>query len=128
MLCISVMRCFGLIAILLLAACHDTERDNAFDPALTPAVRIEVSLDDTAGTAALTWTRYAGEQPFAEYWVLRNQLESTRVETLAAILDVARTSYVDTTLAPNTAYGLSRGHRQRRRFRSGLSGPHSAAF
>ena len=41
----------------LLAACHDAPRNNPFDPALTPPVELEVALDDTAGTATLTWSR-----------------------------------------------------------------------
>jgi hypothetical protein len=54
----SVWLLFGL---LLLGACsHDTKRTNPLDPVLTPAVELEVALDDTAGTASLTWTAYVG--------------------------------------------------------------------
>ena len=93
----------GLL-ILTLVACHDAPRDNPFDPELTPAVELEVALDDTAGTLTLTWTPYEGEQSFAEYWVLRNVAERTRVDTLVEIVEAGRTSFVDTSLAPNTAY------------------------
>ena len=49
-----------------MVACHDTERENPFDPALTPTMELEVALGYTAGTATLTWTQYVGEQSFAE--------------------------------------------------------------
>ena len=95
---------FGWCALWLLMGCHGAERDNAFDPALTPAVELEVALDDTAGTATLTWTQYAGEQPFAAYWVLRKTQGLEAVDTLAFISEVDQTSYVDATLAQNTTY------------------------
>ena len=91
-------------ALGLLMGCHDAKRENPFDPALTPAVELEGALDDTAGTATLTWTRYAGEQPFAEYWVLRNIVDRTRVDTLERISDPAQTTYMDTSIAQHTAY------------------------
>jgi hypothetical protein len=89
---------------LLLLSCHDAPRTNPFDPALTPAVELRVALDDTAGTATLTWTPYEGQQPFAQYRVLRNIAERTRVDTLVHIPLVAQTTFADTTLEPNTAY------------------------
>ena len=36
---------------------HDSKRNNPLDPILTPAVELEVALDDTA---TLTWTPYDG--------------------------------------------------------------------
>jgi len=90
--------------VLLLSACHDAPRKNPFDPVLTPPVELQVALDDTAGTATLMWTAYVGEQAFAEYWVLRNVIESVQVETLKVIEEVAQTAYVDTSLTPDTAY------------------------
>ena len=75
----------GCIGPLLLAACRAAPRKNPFDPELTPPVELTVVLDDTAGTATLTWTPYAGEAAFAEYRVLRNPTESTRLETLEVI-------------------------------------------
>ena len=89
---------------LLLACGHDSKRDNPLDPALTPAVELEVSLDDSAGAATLTWTPYDGDTPFAEYRVLRKVPGLETVDTLAAIADVQATSHEDTTLRPNTAY------------------------
>ena len=97
----------GLL-VLALAGCHDAPRKNPFDPELTPAVELKVALDDTAGTAALTWTPYVGRQPFAEYWVLRNIAERTQVDTLDRIPEVGQISFMDTLLAPNTGYMLSR--------------------
>ncbi|MBT4504479.1 MAG: hypothetical protein HOC74_42530 [Gemmatimonadetes bacterium] len=96
---------FGLlIGLLALAACHDAPRKNPFDPELTPGVELSVALDDIAGTVRLTWTPYEGEMPFAEYRVLRNETERTRVETLAVVDEANITSFVDTSLVPNTAY------------------------
>ena len=93
-----------LAALLLLAACHDAPRKNPFDPQLTPAVELTVALDDTAGTATLTWTPYMGEQTFSAYWVLRNVAKSIEVDTLALIEEVEQTAFVDSSLAPDTAY------------------------
>ena len=90
--------------LLALACSHDAPRDNPLDPTLTPPVQLQVALDDTAGTATLTWTRYEGEQPFAAYWVLRNIDKSTDVDTLERIPYQTATAYTDTSLAPSTAY------------------------
>ena len=90
--------------LVTLACSHDSPRDNPLDPTLTPPVELQVAMDDTAGTATLTWTRYEGEQPFAAYWVLRNIFESTGVDTLERISDQSREAYTDTTLDPNTDY------------------------
>ena len=67
------------IALLALLACHDSKRENPFDPVLTPAPQLQVALDDTAGTATLTWTPYEGEAPFAAYWVLRRAAERVQI-------------------------------------------------
>ena len=91
-------------AFLFLLSCHDAPRNNPFDPALTPPVELQVALDDTAGTATLTWTHYEGQQPFREYRVLRNITERTRVDTLVVIPQLAQTTFADTSLAPSTAY------------------------
>jgi len=94
-----------MAALLLALSCsHDTPRDNPLDPQLTPPVELEVALDDTAGTATLSWTRYEGEQPFAAYRVLRNVAKSTEVEILAEISGVDSTRYTDSNLVPNTGY------------------------
>jgi len=90
--------------LLALACSHDSPRDNPLDPTLTPPVELQVTLDDTAGTATLTWTRYGGEAEFGEYWVLRNISESTRVDTLGEIRDQQQTTYKDTSLEPDTGY------------------------
>jgi len=79
-------------------------RDNPVDPQLTPPVELQVALDDTAGAATLTWTPYEGEAPFAAYWVLRNELESTWVETLEVVTRIDRTAHVDSLLKPQTPY------------------------
>ena len=87
-----------------LACSHDSPRDNPLDLTLTPPVELQVALDDTAGTATLTWTRHEGEAEFGEYWVLRNEVESTRVETLDVVSAVDQTAYVDTSLAYDTPH------------------------
>ena len=49
-----------LIALLvlfgLLACSHDAKQESPLDPELTPTVPLVVALDDTAGTALLSWT------------------------------------------------------------------------
>ena len=89
---------------LFLACSHDSTRDNPLDPELTPPVELQVTLDNTTGNATLTWSSYAGDQPFAAYWVLRKVPGLEAVDTLAAIGDIRITSHEDTTLRPNTPY------------------------
>ncbi len=96
-----------LISLLLLAfyTCgHDSKRDNPLDPALTPAVQLEVSVEDSTGVAVLTWTPFAGEAAFAEYRIVRNIADRTTVDTLAVLPSLAQTSYVDSSLVPETSY------------------------
>ena len=99
----SLRSCWWLIG-LLLAGCHEAVRENPFDPVLTPPVALEVALDETNGTATLSWTEYAGEADFAEYLVLRNVAKSTEVDTLARIAGMGQTEYADSLLTPDTAY------------------------
>ena len=66
---LAYMRRLLPIASLALLACHDSKRENPFDPVLTPAPQLQVVLDDAAGTATLTWTPHSGETSFAAYWV-----------------------------------------------------------
>jgi len=61
-------------------------------------VQLQVSLDDTAGTATVTWTPYDGEAEFAAYWVLRNLPREAVVETLASIAASDCTRFVDASL------------------------------
>ncbi|MEW6751075.1 MAG: fibronectin type III domain-containing protein [Candidatus Latescibacterota bacterium] len=93
-----------LAGLLLLAACHEAPRNNPLDPVSTSPVELSVVLDDTAGTAALTWTPYAGTHPFAEYRVVRKVQGMEADTVLAAIPDPDQTSYTDSTLAPRVAY------------------------
>ncbi|MBT4502781.1 MAG: hypothetical protein HOC74_33925 [Gemmatimonadetes bacterium] len=99
-----VLSCAFFCFSLLPSGCHDSPRKNPFDPELTPPVELSVALDDTAGTATLTWTQYAGEAPFGEYRVLRNVTKSIEVDTLTVIGEVAKTAFVDSSMAANTAY------------------------
>ena len=95
---------FAIVLLLGLAACHDAPRTNPFDPALTPPVELQVALDDTAGTATLTWTRYEGQQSFREYRVLRKVPGLEKVDTLAYIAAVDQRTFVDSSLMPATDY------------------------
>lgn len=82
---------------------HDTDRANPLDAELTPAVELMASQDST-GSVTLQWSRYAGDQPFAGYVVLRNVARSIDADTVATIDDATVTAFVDSTLAPDTAY------------------------
>ena len=101
---LALMRPLCLLILLLLGCGHDTKRENPLDPALTPAVELQIALDDTSGTATLTWTPYAGAAAFTEYRVLRNVLAQQVVDTLFVTSDASQTTLIDTSLAPNTAY------------------------
>ena len=89
--------------LLALACSHDSPRDNPLDPTLTPPVELQVALDDTAGTATLTWTRYEGEAEFGEYWVLRNVPGLVRVDT-TVLTDPGQTSFTDASAVHGTSY------------------------
>lgn len=90
--------------VFLCASCHDAPRDNPFDPVLTPAVEVQAALDDTAGVATLTWSRYQGQQPFAGYQVLRKVRGLEAVDTLVVIAEPEVAFFVDNTLAPDLEY------------------------
>lgn len=99
------MRRFLFAGFGLLVACgHDAGRDNPVDPELTPAVGLVAALDDTSGAVTLAWGEYSGRSRFAAYLVLRNESERTVVDTLATVGNLEQTSFVDSTIAPNTAY------------------------
>jgi hypothetical protein len=97
---LALMALFGLLA----ACSHDAQRENPLDPELTPAVTLRVALDDTTGAATLSWTRHAGDQPFAAYLVLRNIANSTLTDTLKEITDADSTGFIDSSLAFQTSY------------------------
>ena len=93
----------GLL-LLALGCSHDTSRDNPLDPQLTPPVEdVTVTVDEATGTATVQWSPYAGEQPFAAYWVLRREAELVKVDTVR-ILDVHQATFQDTTLEPDAEY------------------------
>jgi hypothetical protein len=94
-----------LTGLLTLAACsHDSKRDNPLDPQLTPPVELQVSVEDTTGTASLTWTPYDGEAAFAAYWIIRVAQAPEIVDTLAVLSDVAAASFIDSTLVTGSFY------------------------
>ena len=89
----------------LLAGCHDAPRKNPFDPRLTPAVEVrKAELDVYEGAVFLEWSQYAGRRTFAEYRILRNVSESTVVDTVGLIGQLRQTTFVDTSVNPNTVY------------------------
>ena len=94
----------AICSLLFLVACHDSERSNPVDPELTPAVQLQVSVDDTSGAAIVSWTRYAGDQPFGEYRVLRTSGDSQIADTLAVIDDANQLSYLDTSVVVGVSY------------------------
>ena len=94
-----------LTGLLALTACgHDSKRDNPLDPELTPPVQLQVAIDDTAGTATLSWAPYEGEAPFAAYWVLRKVQGLDTVDTLAVVQNVGQVAFVDSSIVQNTTY------------------------
>ena len=96
---------FCLLICMLLVGCYGGDRDNPLDPELTPAVELgAVAVDDSSGTALLRWTEYEGQQPFEAYRILRAERGQEVVDTLEVIEDVHRTTFRDTTLAPEVAY------------------------
>ena len=93
-----------LAGLLFLGCSHDSKRDNPLDPALTPPVELQVAVDDSIGVATLTWTPFEGEAAFAEYRVVRSIADRTTVDTLAVLRSISITSFVDSSLVPETAY------------------------
>lgn len=94
-----------IVPLLGLLACgHDTSRENPLDPKLTPAVELQATLDDTAGTVSLAWSPYQGEPPFAAYLVLRNAVRSTEVDTLARLSERDAATFVDSLPTPDIGY------------------------
>ena len=96
--------CWLLAGLLPVLACSHDKRDNPLDPALTPPVDLQVSLNDTTGKATLIWTPYSGSQQFTAYVVLRRPRRLVEVDTLIVIDDAKQTSFVDSALSPDTAY------------------------
>lgn len=94
--------CFFL---LLLVGCgHDSARENPLDGKLTPPVSIQVTVDDSAASATVSWSVYDGGAEFAQYLVLRQIFDRVSVDTLARLDDRSTTAFTDTSLAPGTAY------------------------
>ena len=99
----SALQAFGLCAALL-SSCHDSPRRNPLDPELTAPVGAEVTLDDSAGAAVVTWSRYDGAQPFTEYRVVRNVIDQTTSHTMAVVADIDSLRFVDRSLNLDLAY------------------------
>jgi hypothetical protein len=92
--------------VLLLTSCHDAPRKNPFDPALTPPVDVQRAETDTMeGTVFLQWSRYEGEQSFAEYRILRKVRGLEAVDTVQVIGDREQLQFIDAEeLEPETDY------------------------
>jgi hypothetical protein len=99
----SVRPIVGILLLALFIACSQDSKDNPLNPALTSPVELQVTVDDTTGTTALTWTPYEGEA-FAAYWVLRDLRAADLVDTLTIITDLSRTVYVDSTALTGLIY------------------------
>ena len=99
-----VWRLLPLLAIAWMG-CHDNPRENPFDFVSTPAVEIHtVVVDSLQGTAALTWSQYAGGQPFGEYRVVRRLIGQIEAEVRGTISTVGDTTFVDTELQADRTY------------------------
>ena len=99
-----VWRLLPLAAIAWIG-CHDNPRENPFDPVSTPAVEIQsVVVDSLQGTAALTWSQYAGGQPFGEYKVIRRLIGQIQAETRGIITELDDTTFVDAGLEADRTY------------------------
>lgn len=94
----------GPVLLALCACSHDAPRGNPVDPDLTPPVELQVALDDSAGVVTLRWSPYAGDQPFASYQVERKVQGLESWTALDSLTSASQTSYLDTSLAPATAY------------------------
>ncbi|MBT3345718.1 MAG: hypothetical protein HN712_00535 [Gemmatimonadetes bacterium] len=92
------------LVLLQVAGCHDASRENPLDPDLTPAVEVDATLDMARGYVTLSWSPYEGREAFAEYWVLRRAVGRSQVDTLGRLSTAASNTYLDTLVAPNTAY------------------------
>ena len=93
------------LLVLVVGSCsHDAKRSNPLDPLLTPAVELAVALDETAGTATVTWSAYEGAAPFAGYRLIRSEEDRTTVVTLATLSAIDNTSFVDTSLVSDVNY------------------------
>lgn len=93
-----------LLAVLLLAGCHDARRESPLDPELTPATALAAVLLDSTGVVQLTWETYTGDTDLAEWWVLRNEANSLLVDTLARVQPGTTPAFADSTAAPDTRY------------------------
>ena len=95
----------GGLLLLCLVACHDAQRENPFDPELTPPVEnVEATLNDSSGIAVVEWDAYAGAQTFDHYLVLRKVQGLEAVDTLKVIADQSETRFEDATIGPETDY------------------------
>lgn len=99
-----MIRVLFLILLGVAACSHDTDRANPVDPQLTAPVQLQASLDDSTGHVRLSWTPYAGDQPFSAYVVLRNVARSLDVDTLGVLTDPDSGTFTDTSLSADTAY------------------------
>lgn len=101
----TVCRAITTAVLVCAAACsHDAPRQNPLDPHLTPPVELTAALDDSAGTVALSWSRYTGDLPFAAYRVDRKVGGQERWETLDSLGHREQNTYLDTALTADTAF------------------------
>ena len=94
-----------LFFLFVFASCGDSgTRDNSVNSVLVVPVELVVVLDDTLGTATLTWTSDQANAAFSAYWILRNQAGQEHVDTLAVIPHASVITFVDSTLNQKHSY------------------------
>ena len=93
------------VAAFLLTSCHNSKRDNPFDPELTPPVAaIDVQVSDSTGVARVSCDPYDARTDFSVYRLLRKEKGLEAVDTVAVIGDPAQTDFADTSVAPDRDY------------------------
>ena len=93
----------ALLVALAPACSHNSPRENPLDPALTPPVELRASLSDSTGAVTLTWSPYDGQQPLSHY-ILQRKVQGQEGWSSLDTLASSRTTYVDHSLNPVTAY------------------------
>lgn len=99
-------RRWALLLLLGCTACHEAQRSNPMDPALTaPVSLVRVEMNAASGSVTLEWTPYAGQQPFAAYRLVRKVRGLEEERTVAVIDQPAVTRFTDgDSLRPDLDY------------------------
>ena len=95
------------VIFIILTACYSAEQDNPFDPERTPAVTlVSVQANEVSQTITVTWTSYAGIEPFQSYKIQRKEpgADPIIVGTTGTVGD---TVFVDSSVLPGITYTYS---------------------